>query len=61
MSEIETVDVLVDITENDLSEFKYMYDMNSQFTWTFESEQGHQVNITFRRDPDEYNVPVITP
>ena len=55
MAEIEMVDVLVDINECDIEEYfkPLIYDGgddDATFTWTFESEQGHQVNITFRKE-----------
>ena len=56
MKEIEMVDVLVDITELDVEDFRKLVCEThgaGQIQWSFESEQGHQVNITFRKEPEE--------
>ena len=50
---IDIANVLVDITEHDIELFKELFtNEDAEFTWTFPSEQGHQVNITFRKKPD---------
>lgn len=57
MAEYEKIaDVLVDITEGDTDLFKALVFRDApEFTWSFESEQGHTVNITFRKEPPEDN------
>ena len=51
-----TANVLADITEYDAETFKELVNGNvddDMFTWTFESEEGVTVNITFRKEPEE--------
>ena len=49
------VDVLIDLTEEDLEIFKAIVYSNGRdmVKWSYESEQGILVNITFRKQPDE--------
>ena len=49
------IHVLIDITEEDIEIFKALVYSNSNdmVKWSYESEQGTLVNITFRKEPDE--------